>query len=117
MLSYSCNSTAISADCDGSGKYSWDNTSDVTYEHEGKGVFDDLLALDFSRSGDARRCGRRNGYRDDAPRLCAHPIEATVMPTLILDEYLQVSEALANAGMWRYVLPATCIKAMWRRIL
>lgn len=86
-----------------SGKYSWDNTSDGDDEHEGEGKYsDDLLAWILAEAADARACGETVIGMTHHSLVPHTPIEATVMPTLILDEYLQVSEALANAGM-RYV--------------
>jgi hypothetical protein len=86
-----------------SGKYSWDNTSDGDDEHEGEGKFsDDLLAWILDETADAKTSGEEIIGMMHHSIVPHTQIEATVMPTLILDNYLPVSEALAGAGM-RYV--------------
>ncbi len=86
-----------------SGKYSWDNTSDGDNQHEGAGKFsDDLLAWILNETADARANGETVIGMMHHSLVPHTPIEATVMPTLILDNFLPVSEALAEDGM-RYV--------------
>lgn len=83
-----------------SGKYSWDNTSDGDDEHEGEGNYPpELMAWILAQAADAKACGETVIGMTHHSLVPHSAIEPTVMPTLILDNYLEVSEKLADTGM------------------